>query len=293
MRGQAMHAVGGSDRGPMPLVVPYSEPKPKPKGLDWAAISPNTPETPEPIVSTHKRARRRGETHCTSCGRPTPTKGICTHCQELEEARRDRQFEQPTKETPMATPPTPKAELVDEGISLEVRTVMETLTAAATSTDMVVGACRAAVIAAVDALHGALLRAPVPAKSPGRAGARTPKGHGRNGGGVQRIEEERPEIVEEIRRLYVGEGRGIESVASHLGISGNTVSNVMHRNHIDVRPPGGAVGGESSKRLAERLKAMQTTAVDVRSWAKKNNVAVASRGTIPESVLDKFEAAQR
>lgn len=310
MSRESITAIIGSDRpNPLPVVI-YDEPKPKQKGLNWAAISQPPPaDAPAPTPTTVKAVRQKQmAVHAERVARVEQLEGRKPKKPAKLPATVAEAQQAPMGENPapvvLATDGTKDGEVIairtDTGAMLtlheptpalpsEVQAVAETLRQTTDTTDMVVAACRAAVIAAADALRGAALRAAEgPALGRYADPAKAPRGGSAKA--APRIEEKNPAILEEIQHRYVELGQSVETIGAELGISPNTVGRVMHRNGITVRRGGGAQQ-PGRERVNRRLAELGVTSRQVRDWAKAVGLTIAERGVLPEHILDRFEAS--
>lgn len=291
MKGPAGQAVVGGD-WPNPLpVVTYGEPRRRPTGLDWAAISPPADETAPVLPSTHAEARDV---------RTTRRAEQVERVERLESkpaprARAPKRAAAAPVPAPAAAPaepaaaPAPEPEPRDQ-YSIEIRAVAQTLEATEGSDDMIVNACRATVISAADALRGAMLRAAEAGERASRPKevAKTPRPK-KDGRGNPRIEAVKPHLLETIRRRYVDDQAGIEVIAGELGMAANTIGRILHRNRIPVRSRKEA-NLVAQEHVRRRLAELGVTAMQVRLWAAEVGLSIGDRGVLPSEVLDRYEA---
>lgn len=104
MRGHSLAHVAGDDR-PAPAHVPYSEPKPKQRGLDWSTMRPRFEGDAE-----------HGARVCWICGAPadSPDSGQCQrHYNAARAADPHRQTPTSTTEVPMPTITAPERDALE------------------------------------------------------------------------------------------------------------------------------------------------------------------------------------
>lgn len=111
-------------------------------------------------------------------------------------------------------------------------------------------------------------------------------------GGANALEIRRPELVEQVRDLYLYERLSQALISERLGISVNTVRRIMERNGVEARE-GQAGGGDTLVSYRERLQELGVTPKQVRAWAAANGHQVHPRGAIRREVLDAFETAHQ
>lgn len=207
--GAAMQTIIGGDVT-VPPPVTYGQPRPKQKGLDWAAISLS--ESPLAVV------------RCYLCGSELVDGRDCETCAEREAAHQAIE-------------------------SRQTHTVVETVAPTDQSSRRY---------------------------SPNSA--------------APRAEDKRPEIVEDIRRLYYDDMRTTIETATELGVSPNTVSRVMERNGMEPRR-GGEARQAAVRRISARLAGLGVTSLEVRQWARSVGVPVPKRGFIGETAVELYAAA--
>lgn len=111
MKGRSLAHVSGDDR-PAPAHVPYGEPKPKQRGLDWSTMRPRFEGDPE-----------HGERVCWQCKAPadSPDRGQCQR--HYDEARAADPHRQAAPSVPTSTPEVPMPTITaPERDALEVTT---------------------------------------------------------------------------------------------------------------------------------------------------------------------------
>lgn len=114
--------------------------------------------------------------------------------------------------------------------------------------------------------------------------------HTRSGGANKRVDD--PAEVEQVRAAYLDEGLSIFHVAERLQTTPKIVRGIMHRNGIEARE-GQCGAGDTLQAIRDRIIALGATPASIRAWAWDNGVEVSTRGAVPNTVIDAYEAAHR
>lgn len=265
MAGQAMHAVLGGDWDtPLPAVR-YSEPKAKPKGLDWSKHRAPEPE-PTPIVerpeATVTEIRRRIKAprpkvgRKCACGADISTRSdYCRTCNGRRTAANRHTYKTRTSVVDVTTART---EYLEGASCPEI----------AERHDW-----------PITSVRRQLAKAGVQMRDD-RAGRVVPK----------KVYD--PELVAKVRVMYVDQGMSQVKIAQHIGTSTKVVQNLMKREGIPARQ-GASGGGDTLQGYRDRLDELGVTSADVRAWANKNGHPAGIRGVVAEHVIDAYEAAHQ
>lgn len=110
-----------------------------------------------------------------------------------------------------------------------------------------------------------------------------------SGGQNRRIDP--PELVEQVRALYVDQQLSQARIGVMLGMSQRVVQKFMVRHGIPARD-GQHGGGDTLGKTRDRLVALGVTSRDIRTWAAGRGLEVPVRGVIPGHLIDAWEQAR-
>lgn len=104
-----------------------------------------------------------------------------------------------------------------------------------------------------------------------------------------------PQLVDQVRALYIGHGKSQNETAAALGLTHKIVQNIMARHEIPAREPGKQhkPGQDGAAGLKALMADNGLTTAQVRAWAAKNGIRCGIRGLPPRTVVDAFLAAHR
>jgi len=252
-----MHHVGGGDRT-VPFHVPYSEPKPKPTGLDWGSMTPE-PTTPAEVAVARPRCNHCRE-HVDVVSVHT---GLCPSCEvELDPHNQ----EAPTAQE--ATMPEPTAPEIPEYI----RGLTDLLIATEGHRDPLVRATRKIVVQAALALDQAQAASPAACRECGCTD---------NDACFPSCFWVEPDLCSACATPQ-SSGSDATATAHTPSATGSTSSS----------EPEPRTNGTGAKNAAARITALGTTPAEIRSWAFRNGVECTSKGVVPSRVVDAWEAAR-
>lgn len=100
-----------------------------------------------------------------------------------------------------------------------------------------------------------------------------------------------PQLVADVRRLYLDEQRSRTEVAAEVGLTLKQVDTLMRRHQIPARQ-GQSGGGDTITPLRERIAALGVTSRDIKVWGLAHGLVPAIQRGIPSyALVDAYETA--
>lgn len=301
--GTAMHYVVGSDR-PVPTFTRYSEPKAKQTGLDWSkhrAPEPTLDETTAALQRDRVRAAAAAEkarrasirtktvTRC-SCGRAkTPAAAQCRPCADQSRRAPQNHCDCGATIARTSTRCAPCARRLN-GENARGRTTgprgPRALQPAPFDVDAATTDYQAGTTVPELATRLGISRSTI-RRHLRRAGVQLRDDRAGHSGGQPKFDD--PLLVAQVRDLYAS-GLSQDGVGHQLGLTQKQISRIMSRHGITARS-GQHGSGDTLGEYRERITALGVTTADIRSWARRQDIEVTTRGAVSYAVLTAYEKA--